>query len=184
MWAICKSSEGSHPVRYAAQSKAMCPAQPLIKCTRWTLISRKVVQKCDLPFRYRQVSTWECLCIFGKSSELKWTCCSEIFFQHLPPIRISAFWATAAFLSHSLYLDQEKKPFLVVAPELCSLYPCSNCTGGICTESCVWKGLFLSFSNRYLLRSSIMRSILHVFHVPLGTYNLQSESVQDPSELR
>lgn len=56
-------------------------------------------------------------------------------FQHLPPIRMSAFWATAAFLSRSLYLDQKKKkPFPVVAPELCSSYPSSNCTGGICTK--------------------------------------------------
>lgn len=55
-------------------------------------------------------------------------------FQHLPPIRMSAFWATAAFLSRSLYLDQKKKPFPVVAPELCSSYPGSNCTGGICTR--------------------------------------------------
>ena len=85
----------AHPVRYAAQSKAMCPAQPLIKYTRLRLISSscagKVVQEgqgqgqgqgqCTVPsdryvffivcveiksLLWTQVSTWECLCILWK----------------------------------------------------------------------------------------------------------------------
>lgn len=50
---------------------------------------------------------------------------------------MSAFGATAAFLSRSLYLDQKKRGEerketlpLVVAPELCSPHPRSNCTSG------------------------------------------------------
>lgn len=50
---------------------------------------------------------------------------------------MSAFGATAAFLSRSLYLDQKKggrkkrNPSPVVTPELCSPRPRSNCTSGI-----------------------------------------------------
>lgn len=76
----------------------MCPAQPLIKYTRLRLISsssagrlcasamepsdrRAFVVVCEEIecLLWTQARTWECLCIFGKPSQLKWTCCSEIF---------------------------------------------------------------------------------------------------------
>lgn len=46
---------------------------------------------------------------------------------------MSAFWATAAFLSRSLYLDQKRTFSPAVAPELSFPYPGLNATVGIRT---------------------------------------------------
>lgn len=72
---------------------------------------------------------------------------------------MSAFWATAAFLSRSLYLDQKKRTFSPApAPELSFPYPTLNATVGICTicrnpcsdqTSCV-RTLFLPLFFNYI----------------------------------
>lgn len=86
-----------------------------------------------MPFCRPKCGLGECLCIFGKSSQLKWTCCSEIFSNICRP--------SGCLLSEPLLHSwaapstwiKKRKPSPVVAPGLCSPYPSSNCTVGICT---------------------------------------------------
>lgn len=79
MWAIWKKKEKpslrAHPVWYAVQSKATCPAQPLIKCTRSRLtpeqlcskVSAEVI-KIDPLFFFLKVVCEESKCLFVDTS--------------------------------------------------------------------------------------------------------------------
>lgn len=137
MWATQKKKKNpqwAHPVWYAVQSKAAWSAQPLIKCfwLRHTSSSSagEAVQMLNKPALFPPLLLWivvceEIKCAFCGHEWILGSVCVYLenlllgppkvnmllwnIFQHLPPIRMSAFWATAAFLSRSLYLDQKRK---------------------------------------------------------------------------
>lgn len=87
---------------------------------------------------WKQAHTWRCLmCVFRISSQPKWTCCPEIFSNICRP--------SGCLLSEPLLHSWaapctwiKKKPFPVVAFELCSLCLSSSRVSSTCRHPTYW----------------------------------------------
>lgn len=87
---------------------------------------------------WKQAHTWRCLmCVFRISSQPKWTCCPEIFSNICRP--------SGCLLSEPLLHSWaapctwiKKKPFPVVAFELCSLCLSSSRVSSTCWHPTYW----------------------------------------------